>query len=267
MVAYHGDSDSGTSGRTAGNDGASMTDVGMKAADRGILIGASATGKSTLAAHVLSSFRTTEPTARIMVFDTKPRWRGQRRADGTSPRKMYKNFVKGDTIPGAAILERPQDWSIVWDRDANPSQTVVVQRLKGSQKANVLFQLWCAEQFYDTQSANRPSLAYFDEGMDFFTTNGVAVGSDVIQRMYRAGREKGLATLIGVQRPKGINAQCLTETSWCCVFRINYVDDMKRLYDMGWPKGVSCPTYEQPHAFRLWREGRPVAPLYRLSKD
>ncbi len=244
-----------------------MTAIGMKNGDRGILIGASGTGKSTLSAHVLAEFRKDYPESRIIVFDTKPRWRAEHRADGTSTRKMYSAFAKGDTLPGAVALERPQDWALAWDKDCNPSQTVVVQRIRGSQRANVLFQLWCAERFFDSQKATRPALAYFDEGMDFFTVSGSAVGSDVVQRMFRAGREKNQATLIGVQRPKGINLQCLTETSWCAVFRINFEDDMKRLWEMGWPKGVGCPTYDQPYAFRLWREGRPTAPLYRLGKD
>ena len=239
----------------------------MKVGDRGILIGASGTGKSTLASHVLADFRENQPQSRILVLDTKPRWRGTIKADGTGVKKFYSSFVEGDTIPGAVVLERPEDWGLAWDHDANPTQTVIVQRLRGSQKANILFQLWCAEKFFDTQSAKRPSLAYYDEGMDFFTTNGVAVGSDIVQRMYRAGREKRLATLIGVQRPKGINGQCITETSWCGLFRINFVDDVKRLHEMGWPKTVGCPTYDQPHAFRLWRDGSPKAPLYRLGKD
>jgi hypothetical protein len=178
---------------------------------------------------------------------------------------MYKRFVKGDAISGAMIVSRPQDWSIVWDRDVNPSQTVIAQRLTGSQSANVAFQTWVSERFLETQDARRESLIYWDEGMDFFTTSGSARNSDVVQRCYRAGRELNLTSLIGVQRPKGINLQCLTETSYCALFRINFQADVKRLWEMGWPPMVVPPTYQEPHAFRLWRDSVPGAPLYRLT--
>ena len=244
-----------------------MSDVSMHAADRGILIGASNTGKSTLAAHVLSSFRKANPDSRILVLDTKPRWRAERMVDGTNTRRLYRAFGKGDLIPGSVSLQRMVDWKLSWDKDVNPTQTVVAQRVEGSQASIVSFAVACSERFFATQRASRPSLIYWDEGMDLFTVTGSAHGSDIVQRCFRAGREKGLASLIGVQRPKGINIQCLTETSWCAVFRINFTEDVKRLYEMGWPKDVEPPTYEQKYAFRLWREGHPGAPLYRLGKE
>jgi hypothetical protein len=243
-----------------------MVDVSVKARDRAILIGASGTGKSTLAAHNLNHFRIQNPDARILVLDTKPRWRGQWKADGTSPTRMYRRFVKGDTIPGAVVVSRPVDWSLAWSKDVNPAQTVIVQRLTGTQSSNVAFQTWCSERFLETQRADRPSLIYWDEGMDFFTTSGSARNSDVVQRCYRAGRELNLASMIGVQRPKGINLQCLTETSYCALFRINFAEDVKRLWEMGWPREIGAPTYQEPHAFRLWRDSAPGAPLYRLNQ-
>lgn len=241
--------------------------VALVSSDRGILIGASRTGKSTLAFDLLQRFRADYPDSRIMVCDTKPRWRAERLPDGTSSRRMYRDFVKGDTIPNAMALSDPRDWNLAWHRDTNPSQTVIVQRLNGSERTNLLFQTWCAERFFNSVSANRPSLIYFDEGHDFFGGSGFARGSsDIVQRCFRAGGEKGLTSLIGVQRPKGFNPQCLTETSYCAVFRFNYAEDMHRLRDMGWPKDVPSPGYDEPYVFRLWRaQFGPNAPKYRLA--
>ena len=90
--------------------------------------------------------------------------------------------------------------------------------------------------------------------------------SDIVQRCFRAGGEKGLTSLIGVQRPKGINLQCLTETSYCACFRFNFADDMKRLAEMGWPKDVPPPGYDEPYMFRLWRaQFGPNAPKFRID--
>jgi hypothetical protein len=249
-----------------------MNDIAMHRSDRGILIGANGTGKSTLAEYVLASFRDEYPDARIAVLDTKPRWRAEYMPDGRKARKLYKRLAKGDTIPGSMHLSRAQDWPLVWDRDINPSQSVIVQRLSGSMADNVRFQVGFLEKFFSTQDVRRPSLVYLDEGMDFFTGSSSARGgSDIVQRCFRAGRERGLATLIGVQRPISINLQCLTETSWCALFRINFQSDVKRLYEMGWPHGTGPPTYEEVRRygqglFRLWRDGQNQAPFYRLGK-
>lgn len=244
-----------------------MADIALKSRDRAALIGASGTGKSTFAAYLLDRFRADYPHARILVLDTKPRWRAVRQANGTGTRRLYRNHAKGDTIAGSVALSDMRDWGIVWDDDTNPSQTVIAQRLEGSHAVNMRFQIAAAERFFKSQSAKRDSLLYVDEGMDFFTTSASAIGgSDIVQRCTRAGREKGLATLIGAQRPVGINLQILTEMNYAALFRINFVNDMKRLHEMGWPKDIGPPTYDTPHAFRLWREGSPQAPLYQLDK-
>ena len=244
-----------------------MIDVRLQAADRGILVGASRTGKSTLAEYLLREFRGEHPDARIIVLDTKPRWRASRLTDGTSTRRYYRDMAPGDTIANSVALTRLRDWGIAWDKDLNPTQTVVVQNLSLPDSLNVRFQTAVLERFFRTQAAKRPALVYLDEGHDFFGSNAAARGStDIVQRCFRAGGEKNLATLIGVQRPKGVNLQCLTETCWCAVFRINFAEDIRRLWDMGWPKDAMPPTYDQKYAFRLWRAERPGAPLYRLKK-
>lgn len=247
-----------------------MTALTLKASDRGILVGANGTGKSTLANYIVSHFRADYPHGRILVLDTKPRWRGERRADGTSTKRLYRKLSEGDTIPGSVTISQPHDWALAWDRDANPVQTVIAQRIKGSHRENVAFQVGCAERFFDSLDFKRPSLIYFDEGHDFFTATSSAIGgSDIVQRGYRAGRERGLASLIGVQRPKGFNPQCLTETNYCALFRINFRKDMAHLYDMGFPQSVGPPSYADAelHRFRLWREGSETAPMYALSQS
>ncbi len=252
------------------------TDIRLRASDRAILVGANGTGKSTLANHLLTAFRKDIPNARILILDTKPRWRAQALADGTSPRLTYKAMAKGDTIPGSVSLSRMVDWPLVWDRDTNPTQTVIAQRIQGknwkdqsaTQRNTMAFVVQCAERFFATQDAARPSLLYIDEGHDFYHASAAAMaGSDIIQRCYRAGRERGLATMAGFQRPVGLNIQLLTELNYCALFRINYSKDVTRLYEMGWPRDTPPPAYDDTHCFRLWREGSPRAPMYHLQQQ
>lgn len=251
----------------------------LKRADRALLVGASGTGKSTLANYLVEHFRDDYstpnrtrhggalPACRILILDTKPRWRAERLTDGRKAARVYKKMSKGDTVPGSVALSDMKDWGMAWHPDNNPSQVVIAQRLDGLHVSNVLFQVAAAERFFRELDYRVPSLIYFDEGMDFFTASSSARGSDIVQRCYRAGRERGLTSLLGVQRPKGINLQLLTELNYMALFRINYTDDVKRLYEVGWPKTEGSPTYQEAstHMFKVWREGKPSIRKFRLT--
>jgi len=254
--------------------------VTSRGADRAALVGATGTGKSTFAEWWLSSFRGEYPKSRILVIDTKPRWRAEYLSDGTRAKRRYKRMAKGDTIPGSMALERPQDWALVWSPDVNPSQTVISQNLKLTKLQNVRYQAWIAERFFRTQDARRPSLIYFDEGMDFFSTSGTtAAGSDIVERCYRAGREMNLVTVFGSQRPISIPKLVMSECSHLACFALDNRADVKRLWDYGWPRTTMPPTRHDPNVctedcvqhdpdgtFRLWRKGF-SAPKYRLALD
>ena len=251
--------------------------VDERGADRASLIGATGTGKSTLAAYLIRSFKRDYPNSRVLIHDTKPRWRAEYLPDGTRADRRYRRMTKGDTIADSMALSRVTDWDLVWDKDVNPSQVVIVQRIGTrrhpvTQRGNIIFQTQCAELFFHTQDARRPSLIYFDEGMDFFHASASARGgSDIVQRCYRAGREMGLATLGAYQRPIGITQQALSEMNYCALFDLDNRKDVKRLWDMGWPANIPPPHTEPfdgpdpPGTFRLWRKGM-RAPKYRLAR-
>lgn len=177
-----------------------------------------------------------------------------------SPKKRYKGFVKGDELDGAVILDNLRDWHLAWTKDLNKSRIVIAQRIdldNDDQEAEkIKWMLRVIQRFFTTQTDDVPSLLVIDEGMDFFGPTGNAFFSNIIQRCWRAGGEKGMSCMIGVQRPKTINLQMLTESDLLYLFHLAFDTDLKRLNEMGWPKGVSSPGEETKKRFIFMKDGR-----------
>jgi cyanate lyase len=231
--------------------------VTKRGGDRGVLAGASEVGKSTLAKQLCTDFYATyiegkppKVQGRELIIDTKPRWRGTQTPMGGSLRQRYKNFVPGDTLD-AVVLNDINDFELAFDGRYN-NRAVIAQNLALEDDALIRWQVQVIRKYFNTQKARQPSLLYIDEGMDFFGPTGNGKYGNIVQRCVRAGREKNLATLIGVQRTKTINLQVLTECNVLYLFMLNYEEDVKRLHEMGFPRNATCPT--DPYIFRFYRD-------------
>jgi hypothetical protein len=176
-------------------------------------------------------------------------------------------MVPGDTLD-AAILTRPQDWRLAWDEELNPSGLVIVQNFDLKGRANVRFQVAMLEKFLETQYWRQPSLMYVDEGHDFFGQNATAYFGTAIQECYRAGAEQGMASMLGIQRPKTVNLQTLTECNVCHLFYIKFVTDLKRLGEMGMYVDRDDMPKQFSHEFLYFRDGQlyPKRIKLRLGK-
>jgi len=211
--------------------------IGLRDRDRAVLLGANGTGKSFLGKQLVIDYaseildRPPKTKGRILVVDTKPRWRPSHTITGTSTRYRYRHFIKGDTLD-ACLLD---DWAN-FDAAFDP----------------VAWQTAIIERFYRTQSGKRPGLIFIDECMDFFGPTGNGRYSDIVQKLVRAGREKGIASLLAAQRSKTINIQVLSECNVLYLFRLNFVKDVERLYEMGFPHDVLPPTEDR--IFRVFRD-------------
>jgi hypothetical protein len=233
-----------------------VTDDG---ADRGIMVGRSRSGKSTLALALIEQFhrdyclaRQRDEMGRVLVIDTKPRWRGEKLVASNGVRRHYKGFVKGDRIPHSVVMTDSDQWNMAFDTRIN-DRLVIAQRNDLDQATLIRWQVGNIERFLQTQDYKYPSLLYIDEGMDFFGPTGNSLYGNSVQRCFRAGGEKGLVSLIGVQRPRTINLQCLTEANVLYLFAINFDEDMKRLREMGFPNNVPGP--KENHKFLYFRDG------------
>jgi hypothetical protein len=141
----------------------------------------------------------------------------------------------------AVILDNVGDWDLAWNEKINPSGFVVSQRIHLEDEELIRWQVGVIRKFFDSQKPEFHSLLVIDEGMDFFGPTGNSRYGNAIQRCWRAGGEKGMSCLIGLQRPKTVNLQMLTESNMLALFPLRYTEDVKRLQEMGFPKGYYPP--------------------------
>lgn len=240
--------------------------VTTKGADRALIVGESGTGKSTLAKRLVEHFhREYWPKCRILIADTKPRWRATRVLTGDSVAKRYVNMVEGDEID-AVLLDNRAQWKLAWDPRVNPSRTVMLQpdiRKHYDEDSVIAWQVGCISQYFRTLKPSIPSLLYIDEGMDFFGPNGYAKQGDIIQRCYRAGRERGLVTVMAVQRPACITVQAMSESNVKYLFALGSDDDFLKLRKLGLPRDVR--PVEEDYLFRMIRNRKLYPKLLTLK--
>jgi hypothetical protein len=225
--------------------GRSLDRISLRARERGLLVGGTDTGKSTLAEALMVEFYLRYGSSRILILDSKPRFRAERDHHGRPAKRRYRSWSHGPTVPNSVVVATPDQLDTAWSTGAR------IAIAQGVKDRDIPALLACARRFLDTSRANRPQLLMVDETMDFFSPNGAPRGGDdVLVRVARAGRERGTSALYCTQRTRGIPAQLMEELSRCYLFRLDYKADVKRLWEMGFPPGVEPPTVR--HSFVYW---------------
>lgn len=224
-----------------------LSRISLRERERGLLIGGTGTGKSWLAEALLVDFhrRYLARGGRVLILDSKPRFRAEYEASGVKASRRYRKWDHGPAVPGSVVVSDPDDLAMAWTTGA----TVVVAQARTGENVPMLAD--CAQAFFESSRASKPTLLLVDETMDFYRGNGSAIGgSNALLRAARAGRERGLAALYCTQRTKGIPPQLLEELTKLYLFRIDYDDDTKRLREMGAPRGITPPS--EKRVFVYW---------------
>lgn len=238
--------------------------------DRGIIAGGTRAGKSALAGgakHIpwslslLADFATRYPSGRILIADTKPRFRAEWTADGLSASRLYKKWSYGPSIPGSIYV--PPGDTLALDRAWRRGRIAICQGTDEDARKIA----YVMRAFTDTGTGKRPILLYVDEAMDFYGPTGLpkpGSGNPILQGM-RAGGERAVSVLIATQRAKFISSQLWELLERLYLFRLEMEGDMKRIREMGVPLWLEPP--EENHVFRYWTklERNARYPLFRLD--
>lgn len=238
--------------------------IGLVRGERSLLLGGTRSGKSTLAEYLIREFLRKYPKARILVVDSKPRFRAEFNLDGTPAARRYKRWSHGPVLSGSMRLPEMCDPKAALDAAWKLTHVVVAQtddeRMRG-------WQAQVVRAFFRESRASIPYLVYVDETLDFYSMNGSPVGgTDSIRQCARSGGEKGLALLCGSQRPRGIPVQLLSEVSTVYLFHLDFIDDMKYLGEMGYPwKAFPAPVRD--HVFWYWSKSRRKTPVQTILNE
>jgi hypothetical protein len=236
--------------------------ISLRARERGLLIGGTSTGKSTLGEGLITDFhhRYARAGGRVLILDSKPRFRAAYRPSGRRADRLYRHWDHGSTVPDSVVVSDPDELEVAHGTGAR----IVIAQAHSSAEIPQL--VACAQAFFERSRGGKPRLLFVDETMDFFRSNGTPIGgTDTIVRSARAGRERGLACLFCSQRTRSIPAQLMEELTKLYLFRLDYRDDAKRLQEMGAPADMTPPEVE--HVFRYWTKaayGKVWGP-YRLE--
>jgi len=204
--------------------------IDLGSGQRGCLIGAAGTGKSTLGTELCKRFLQRYARGLVVILDTKPRYRATWQLNGL--RANYKRWVSGDTIPGSVAIHAAGE---LRDRKLLRSRCVIFQSMhpNGDQVAD--YEEQCAELAdltFRQSHPGQPTLLYVDETYD--VAHGAAgIVDRRLLRTVRAGRERNMAVLMGAQRPRSIPLPILTESNRLYVFNLEFDDDRKYLMKHG----------------------------------
>lgn len=240
------------------SDPISLDRISLRKSERGLLIGGTGSGKSTLGDLLGLDWDRRYPTARRLIVDSKPRYRAQWTTAGVEAARRYRSWGHGQPVPGSVVVDRPEDLQLVWKLGY---RVAIAQ----GESRDVPRLVATMREFYRQADARRPSLIQVDECLDFFHANGAAIGGDpVIVQTARAGRERGVSLLAGSQRTYQMPATLMTEVTKLWAFALDSTKDAKRFQEFG------CPVFTIPetdHVFRYWtkRDKRTVWGPYELN--
>ena len=236
--------------------------------DRAILLGSTGTGKSTLAEFLIADALRRYRNLRVLILDSKPRFRGEWEVNGLSAAPRYRRWAHGaSVIPGSIVLPTDKPWEALQDAWKFDARVAIAQAPNGAEDKIQLFGLIAvASRFFDETRADIPHLLYIDEVMDFFHMNGSPIGRQMtIIQCARAGRELGLGLVCATQRPRGIPAQLLQEANMMYLFWLRNVDDVARLDDFGLPNAEGYMPRRNDKKFYFYdHERKREAGLYKL---
>lgn len=216
-----------------------MSHISLDIGQRGIILGMTRVGKSTLAEQLIAGWRAKYPQARTIILDSKPRFKAEHELDGrtTNMSKRYRQWDHGAFVPGSVVLplkniasEVKMAWSLKYN-------TIVAQI---ADRRDIWKLDEALREVYLNRQPKRPLFVYADELNNFFRAEGRRAHHTIVT-ILTSGGELSVAFLGAAQRPRNISIEAVESMTKCYWFFTPYGEDIKHLKDMGVPSHARSP--------------------------
>lgn len=220
----------------------------LEPGQRGVCIGQTGCGKSTLSTELVRRYLKENPTGRVLIIDSKPRYRATHKRNGLH--LFYPKWAKGDTIQGSVAVHNADSVMPAF----RFTRCVVLQSLQPNAREVDDFEeeaFSATRKLFRSSHESSPTLLYVDEYYDLITGGGTSGHTDRrILQVIRAGRERYMSALISTQRPRSIPLPTLTEATKYYIFTLEYEDDIDYMRKHGpkmsvFPHGYNFVFYER----------------------
>lgn len=246
--------------QTTDTDPMGLEAIALPSRGRALFLGITGSGKSEVKLHLVQHWIATHKNPRVLILDSKPRFRTEKFLNGLPASRLYKKWRRGPVLPGSYLLplqnpaaELKQVWRL--------GGRIAVAQITDQQLMPLLRN--AANAFYATADDKYDQLVDVDELADFYGTTGYAKHGDPLLKIARSGREMNVALAAAAQRPKGLPKSFITEMSSLYMFALPSQDDVQHLEDMGVPGDTPLPSMD--HSFLYFdRYHREKTGLYRL---
>lgn len=240
-----GGAGSATAGAMATSRPASLQDINLEVGERGLILGMTRTGKSTLAEVLIDNWFRKYAKSRTIILDSKPRFKAQYELSGTPTwiSRRYAQWDWGSFISGSVVIplynprsELEHAWSLGY--------RIVIAQISKRSDIKKLDQTLVAA--YEDRKKRHPLFIYADELNNFFRggSTGVgaasATGSGIVMAI-TSGGERSTAFLGAAQRPRWISVEAIESLTKVYWFYTPYADDNKHLKSMGVPDDFVPP--------------------------
>jgi energy-coupling factor transporter ATP-binding protein EcfA2 len=177
------------------------------------IVGPTGSGKSVLGLELCQVIgeRTASDRrpARVVVFAYKPH-------DATISRLGWKRISPSEWPPGYG-----QEHVVLWPKYGSPETAATRQRQVFRRALLDTFSSGGTTVYID-------EVAYFEER----PPDGLGL-RPIIKQCWTAGRSNHLTIIAGTQRPRDVARSMWSEPSWLFAFRVEDVDDLKRVGEIG----------------------------------
>lgn len=206
---------------------------------------------------MIEATRQNVPDSRILIIDSKKRYKASHTMNGRRAARLYKNMRGGAYVPNSLALPlfaSARDLKQAWE--LAPGNVIIAQTDKEYQYGWLNAMVMA---HYEQATKKHWNLLAVDEMLALTKNRKNASG---VVTVAVCGRERGVFLLGCSQRPRWIPIEAMSEMSSCYLFNINFEDDIKHLADMGFPRFMSNEKTKQPmrpppfdHSFWYW-DGR-----------